>query len=323
VDVFSSNIDAETNILIGVGPVDCQNCSTEVIALVNNLRKTISDQISKSPHIKVKALGDMDKYVESVGRGVAEPFEDWSLRIGQQTEIDKVVYITIIENEKKYVTDKIVRFKITVLVLDVKSRKQEIIQPVETELVEEFDKISMIAGDAIARIYHGNSEITEGNDSSVTLSYLYPQADLRDGGVGNGYGTNFNIYFLKPIWFLVTVGVYDFELEKDDINSLFMIPFGAHIPYYYTLTSNIGIIPSIGGGGLVSIMEYDKYRYRTPHVYKTEVFFNPLITARIETNYIIQNRYAFVGTPSLSYIVGKDDRIGLIFSFDIGFKIKF
>lgn len=322
-ELFASDKEVALNVVIGVGPVDCISCSVETQDLISQFRKNIHEQLVKSPALRVTALNDMDAAIASEVRGQNEPMESWASRIGKKAGVEKIVFAVITENEKKYVTDKTVRFKITVYTMDIKTGALEIVQPVETDLSDDFEKIFINAGDSIVRIYHGHSEITEKTDAAITVSYLYPQADLRSGGAGNGYGVSFNLYLQEPAWLLLTIGAFYFETERDDIKSLAMLPFGIHVPFHYPVTLNFKVIPSIGFGGLVSLMEYDEFRYRYPHEYHTEIFFNPLITARIELNYTILNRYAFLLTPSFSYIVGEEDRMGFIFSLDLGYKIHF
>ena len=316
---------ANTNVkFIGVGYIECISCK-EVNERTDNLRRLIHNKISKSLLLKLVSLEDMDKAMTDVKRGVKEPLTSWMMKVGTKAGIEKIVFATISENEKKYVTDKIAKFNVTIRVMDVGSGNIEIIQPADTDIDSELNNIFISGGDSIARVYHGHSEITGKTDVSFTLSYMYPKSDLRSRGASNGFGFNLNAYFTKPFWVLLTLGGYYIEIDKIMINSLFMFPFSVSIPFYLSISYRLKLIPSIGGGGIFSVMEHDRVAYRASgrYEYKRSLFFNPMVTTKIEISYLLHDRYSLVAAPSFSYMDGKEGRKGYLYGFDAGLRITF
>lgn len=310
---------------IGIGPIEFTDCSQEVMEKKNELRKLLSNELSKRPLLEVVSIENMDRAIGTVERGKSEPFIAWVRRAGIQADVEKIVFGTIYEHKKKYVTDNIARFRITINAMDVKSGDIEIVEPAETERSEDINRILINSGDTVARVYHGNAEITEKNDLSITLSYIYPQNDLRRRGAENGFGCNFNIYVIKPIWMMFSLGLYFFTTENESIKSLYMMPIEVYIPFYIPTFWNFKLIPAIGLGGLASMMKYDELYYRSSgnYHYKVGYFLNPMISARFETNYNVSNKYAIVVTPTYAYVLGKEKRKGIIFTLEMGFKFHF
>ncbi|MCL1832883.1 MAG: hypothetical protein FWG49_00115 [Leptospirales bacterium] len=322
-NAFAVNGEAGTK-FIGVGCIECLACK-ETGEKIDYLRKLIHYEISKSLLLKFASLEDMSRAMADVKRKSKESLESWMMRVGAVVEIEKIVFATISENEKKYVTDKTARFSIAIRVMDVRSGNIEIIQSADTDIDAELDNIFINGGNSIARVYHGHSEITGKTYGSFTLSYVYPQGDLKSRGVSNGFGFNLNVYLTRPFLFLLTLGGYYFQAEKTMINSLFMFPLSINIPYYINISHEFKIMPAIGAGGIFSIMEYDWVYYRASgrYEYKRGLFFNPMITARIEANYLLYDRYNLILIPSFSYIVGEEGRKGYLYGLDAGLKITF
>ncbi|MCL1864461.1 MAG: hypothetical protein FWF73_01470 [Spirochaetes bacterium] len=320
--VFAAKVEADK--LIGVGYVECLSCKYAA-EKTDSLRRLIHYEISKSLLLELVSLEDMDKAMTDIKRRANESLTSWMMRVGVKAGIEKIVFATISENEKKYVTDKIAKFNVTIMAVDVKSGNIEIIQPADTDIDGELDNIFINGGDSISRVYHGHSEITEKTDGSFSLSYLYPQGDLKKRGAGSGFGFNLNVYLTRPFWLLLTFGGYYFQTEKTMINSLFMFPLSVNIPYYINVSYKLKIIPAIGGGWIFSIMEYDRVYFRASnrYEYKRGFFFNPVITARVETSYLLHDRYSLVAAPLFSYIAGQEGRKGYVYGLDAGLKITF
>ena len=321
-NVFAA--DGEANKLIGIGYIECKSCK-DFSGRTDYLRELIHSEISKSLLLKIVPLEDMDRAMMDIKPKANEPLTSWMMRVGERVGTEKIVFATISENEKKYVTDKTFKFNVSIRVIDVRSGNIEIIQPSDTDSYAELDNIFINGGDSIARVYHGHSEITEKTGGSFTLSYLYPLGDLKRRGASNGFGFNLNVYLTRPFWLLFTLGGYYFQTEKTMINSLFMFPLSINIPYYINISYDLKIIPSIGAGGIFSIMEYDYVYFRASgrYEYKRGLFFNPMVTSRIETDYLLHGRYSFVAAPSFSYIFGNEGRNGYLFGMDAGLKITF
>lgn len=322
-NLFTANGETNTK-FIGVGYIECLSCK-DTGEKTDSLRKLIHYEISKSLLLELVPIDDMNRTMTDVKRRAGESLTSWMRRVGANAGIEKIVFATISENEKKYVTDKISKFNVTIMVIDVKSGNTEIIQPANTDMEAELDNIFINGGDSIARVYNGHSEITEKTDGSFTLSYLYPLGDLKKRGASNGFGFNLNVYLTKPFWLLFTLGGYYFKTEKTMINSLFIFPLSINFPYYINLSYELKIIPSIGGGGIFSVMEHDTVYYHASgrYEYKRGLFFNPMITTRVETSYLLQDRYSFILTPSFSFIGGKEGRKGYLCGLDAGLKITF
>ena len=129
----------------------------------------------------------------------------------------------------------------------------------------------------------------------------------------------------RPFWLLLALGGYYVEIDKIMINSLFMFPLSINIPLYINISHKFKLIPSIGAGGIFSIMEHDWVSYRASgrYEYERSLFLNRMLTAKIEVSYLIYNRYSLVIAPSYLYVSGQEGRKGYMYGFDAGLKINF
>ncbi len=145
---------------------------------------------------------------------------------------------------------------------------------------------------------------------------------------GNGYGTSLNLhmnnFLFRDMVLTLTTGFSSFTPAQGSIDSIMTVPAIISLGYLYHITRKIEIIPSLGGGYLVNMMNYDldgidrygKYEYSRKNYY------DPALVAKIDLNMALVSSIHLLVSPSYTYFF-ENSSAGQIIAADIGVRMFF
>lgn len=178
----------------------------------------------------------------------------------------------------------------------------------------------------IERHYRGYGRLTGICDLSLTASALFGFGDLTEGA-DFGYGCRLNFYinspFRWPIQIIISPGFFSLVPKLNSIDWMMYMPVELYISYPFRINRNLFLIPSIGGGYLLSWISYDKVEERTtPYIYKTEFFYNPLLSLRLEIDILLIDRWYLAIIPAYT-VFFESQRTGHLLDIALGIKVLF
>ncbi|MFH0974702.1 MAG: CsgG/HfaB family protein [Spirochaetota bacterium] len=146
---------------------------------------------------------------------------------------------------------------------------------------------------------------------SFSAGFLYRSGDfekIADYGYGINLGFNIhNLLFNKTVA-SVSTGLHSFKGKYKSIDSLITIPLLIYAGYTYRLSDKIRMVPSIGGGYLISMMNYDKNGADAygNYSYSKEYYFDPAVSVKCDIDYLLFSDIHISLSPSYTIFFEKN-----------------
>jgi hypothetical protein len=238
--------------------------------------------------------------------------------LGKILSVDKIIVGSV---------NKFGKFKIEVRSIDVAKASVDYTAAEDaSELKNLENAVSQIAL-RIERYYSGYYNLTEKFDIVVSFKNFLPLGDFTSGtDVGYGGVLYFTINKLFGLNFqvMISIGAEAFTPKIVSIKSIVIIPLEVHLGYQFSLTKNINMISSIGVGYLFTIINYDKIDERASgqYQYKMDFFYNPVLSARLEFDILLVDRWYLVVAPGYSLFF-ESKKLGQYIGLELGVRMLF
>ncbi len=308
--------EKQKKIRVAVMKITSNNCDESTGRFVED---TLSGALFSTKLFTLLEKSQMDRIARTHG------FEDFDGNdtkqvavLGKILSVDKIIVGSV---------NKFGKFKIEIRSIDVVKASVDYTATEDASELKNIENAVSSIALRIERYYSGYYNLTEKFDMGLTFKNFIPLGDFTSGtdiGYGGVLYFTFNKLFGLNFQILVFIGAEAFTPKLVSIKSIVIIPLEVHLGYQFNLTKNINMIPSIGVGYLFTIMNYDKVGERASgeYQYKVDFFYNPVISARIEFDILLFDRWYLVVAPGYSLFF-ESKKTGQYIGIELGFRMLF
>lgn len=162
---------------------------------------------------------------------------------------------------------------------------------------------------------------------SVSPSFMYAIGDFDDiaeYGYGLNIDLNMNNFLFRSAILTLSSGFYSFTGADDSIDSIMIIPVSLYLGYSLNLSRKFKIIPYIGGGYLINMMNYDDDNADQfgNYDYSREIFYDPSVSVRCDIVYKALPYMHISLSPVYMFFFEKEST-GQILGANLGIKMFF
>lgn len=140
------------------------------------------------------------------------------------------------------------------------------------------------------------------------LAALGDFKDLTDGGVGVNLNFYINNFFVKGAVFNFSTGAYFFGGAEESIDSIMAVPAMAYFGYAFNVATSTKIVPYLGGGYFIWMMNYDPDNADAygEFEYERETFYDPAVSVRCDIEYSLTSTITAFLAPVYTFAFEKD-----------------
>lgn len=241
------------------------------------------------------------------------------LKIGTKLSVQKIISGSVNKIGSTYTLE--------IRSIDVAKASVDILVSEKTESESDLDAAIKKCAYRIERYYLGYDSVSGKYDLVVTPSAVMPLGRLAKGFIfapGVSILGSLNDPFKKGFDLQLSVSYYRTLGNRDGVAFIHFIPvefFGAK---RFSPQKNINLIPAFGIGVLPTYMSADPLRNKisSNYVYRKNWYANLLLTAKLEADIFLFNRYYLFVTPSYR-LVYESSGSGHLVGVDLGLKYIF
>jgi hypothetical protein len=162
---------------------------------------------------------------------------------------------------------------------------------------------------------------------SVSGGYRMPLGDfgkICGGGYGISVNVNLNNFLVRSGILSFSTGFSYFGGKDEAINSIMSIPAVFYFGYSINASRSIKLIPYLGAGYLINMMNYDQDNYDElgEYKYSNKIYYEPAASVKMDIDIAVSPNFHLYLSPYYTYFYD-GDMAGQIINADIGVKILF
>jgi hypothetical protein len=312
----TATITKPEKLTIAVMKIQANNCEPSIARAVSEM---LIGRIFETGAFRLLERGQMDLILrenEVDEKGCIDT--ECAARIGRMLSVKKMIMGSV---------NRLGDYRVEIRVIDVSSGSVDLSVSMRTSAESEFDKIIDKIVFRIKSFYSGMTGLTGDYDITLSASIIFPFGDFTRGasiGYGSTIAFSINEPFMKNINILFSAGYYYFTTRLESIDSLMMAPLRVSAACPINVSDSFRFAFSAGAGYIFSRLRYDRVEDRTDsnYQYKTGYYYNPMVTAGIDIDLLLGNRWHLAIFPSYSAFF-ESGRAGHLISLDFGLRMMF
>jgi hypothetical protein len=243
---------------------------------------------------------------------------DCAVRMGRLLSVQKMVTGSV---------TRIGDYRIEVRIINVADSAVDLSVSSEAETEYDFTRTAERIVTRMKYFYTGMTHISGDFDVSASAMYLFPLGDFSHGASG-GTGSRLCVALHElggsRVSLMIVSGIYRFGSTLRSVDSIHMSPLELMAGYPFRVSDTLMVVPSIGGGYIISRVRYDRVEERTfgEYSYSTAYFYDPVMEARCAFEISLGGRWRLITGPAVTLFFERG-RTGSWISAEGGIKMLF